>query len=316
MLSLLSELVEKYDLANEISAEYAYQLNYAVTRFERYLKRPGTVNDLTEDQVNRWLKHERDVAEISDRSRANVRTSLLTLWKFHGDRFNREAIRSVVMSPKNPEAWHYEELEQVAIAASKLKGRLCNRIERSLYMRTLLWFAYETGLRRRDIWAFDLQRFSTERKAAMTQHKTKRVHVITMTEETEQDLKAIAARLRSAHDPHWRTPLRWPQSTSTFYDLMRKCRELAGIDHKVRNRSLQHIRRTGATMVDMEGGITWRFLGHAREGLDRKSYIDATKTVNPTLPTRNRSQAHGCNHDGTPPLRGNLAGTAQQGIEH
>lgn len=294
MQTLLTELVAKYDLANEITAEYAYQLSYAVTRFERFLQRSATAADLTEDNVNRWLKHERDVAEIADRSRANVRTSLLTLWKFHGERFNREAIRSVVLSPKNPEAWHYWELEKIATAASNLQGTLTNGLERSLYMRTLLWFAYETGLRRRDIWAFDLERFKESRSAAMTQHKTRRVHVVGMTEETEQELRGIAARLRSVNDSSWRQPLRWPQSISTFYDLMRKCRQLAGIDAKVRNRSLQHIRRTGATMVQLDGGVAWRFLGHAREGLDRKSYVDASKAISPTLPTRNRSQKNGC----------------------
>lgn len=294
METSLTQLVAKYDLANEITAEYAYQLNYAVTRFERYLQRSATVADLNEDNVNKWLKHERDVAEIADRSRANVRTSLLTLWKFYGQHFNREGIRSVVLSPKNPEAWHYEELEKVATAAMQLTGCLTNGIEKAQYMRTLLWFAYETGLRRRDIWSFDLHRFSENRAAAMTQHKTRRVHVVGMTTETEAELRAIAVKLRLSGNDHWRLPLRWPQSTSTFYDLMRKCRQLAGIDVKVRNRSLQHIRRTGATVVQMEGGVAWRFLGHAREGLDRKSYVDASKAISPTLPTRNRSQNHGC----------------------
>ena len=284
----LAAVVNGYEIATEITSEYAYQLRYAVGRFKRFLKREPTTDDLTADTVNRWLKHERDAAEIGDRSRANVRRSMLTLWKRYGEGMNRDAIRSVVVTPRNPEAWGYDELEMVAKAAAKLPGRLTNNVPRSLYMSTLLWFAYETGLRRRDLWRFDLNQFDANRRAALTQHKTRRVHVIEITPETEADVRKISQQLRTNGDPHWQTPLRWPQSVTMFYYWMRQVRILAGVDPEVRNRSLQHIRRTGATEVAAEGMHAWRFLGHSREGLDRKSYVDARRTVTPTTPSRNR----------------------------
>lgn len=288
MAKSLAAVVDGYEIATEITSEYAYQLRYAVGRFRRFLKSEPTTEDLTADTVNRWLKHERDAGEIGDRSRANVRRSMLTLWKRYGDGMNREAIRSVVVTPRNPEAWAYDELELVAKAATQLDGRLTNNVPRSLYMSTLLWFAYETGLRRRDLWQFDLSQFDANRRAALTQHKTRRVHVIEITPETEADIRRISQQLRADGDPHWQTPLRWPQSVTMFYYWMRQVRILAGVDPEVRNRSLQHIRRTGATEVAAEGMHAWRFLGHSREGLDRKSYVDARRTVTPTTPGRNR----------------------------
>lgn len=156
-------------------------------------------------------------------------------------------------------------------------------------MANVLWFAYETGLRRRDIWTFDLDRFDSERKAALTQHKTARVHVIMITAETEEGIRRISSELRNRADVRHRTPLRWPQSESQFYYWVRRCRELSGIDPEASNRSLQHVRRTGATEVDRDGNAAWRFLGHTREGLDRKSYIDQRKAVMPITPNRTRS---------------------------
>lgn len=285
----LETVVNGYEIATEITAEYAYQLRYAVARFRKFLKREPTVDDLSADTVNRWLKHERDVEEIGDRSRANVRRSMLTLWKRYGENLNRDAIRSVVVTPRNPEAWDYSDLELVAAAAAKLPGRLSNGVPRSLYMPTTLWVAYETGLRRRDLWNFDIQQFDANGVAAMTQHKTRRVHVIQVTDETMADVRRISQMLRGNGDRHWRTPLRWPQSVTMFYYWMRQARIAAGVDPEVRNRSLQHVRRTGATEVAAEGRHAWRFLGHSREGLDRKSYVDARRTITPTTPTRNRN---------------------------
>ncbi len=289
MATRLSDLVIAYELSNEIGSRYAYQLRYAVSRFQKYKSSPPTLSDLKPDAINRWLIHERDAGELSDRSQANVRRSILTLWaKFKSD-LHRQTIRSVTVKPKNPEAWDYEEMTKVAAAASQLTGNLSNGLPRALYMTTCLWFAYETGLRRGDIWAFDLAKFDDLRTAAMTQHKTNRVHVIAVTMETISELRRMSSFLKSAADQHYNTPLRWPQSESTFYDWMKRCRALAAIDVEVRNRSLQHIRRTGATEIESEGGMAWRFLGHSREGLDRKSYIDARKTVSATMPQRNRS---------------------------
>ncbi len=288
-MTLLADVVTRYELQTEISNAYAYQLRYALTRFERYLKRQATTEDLTEGTVNRWLKHERDAEEIGDRSRANVRTSMLTLWRKFGHGLNRENVRSVAVTPKNPEAWAFDELERVANAAARIDGHLTNGLPRGLYLATCLWFAYETGLRRSDVWTFDLGEFDSSRLAAMTQHKTKRVHVVTITSETEADLRRLSTTLKNTGDKHAHTPLRWPQSETTFYYWMRRAREIADVEPEKRNRALQHVRRTGATQVESEGGTAWKFLGHSRQGLDRKSYVDQRKAVAPITPLRQRS---------------------------
>ncbi|WP_149496184.1 tyrosine-type recombinase/integrase [Roseiconus lacunae] len=280
----LAELIEDYDLQHEVSADYIYQLTYAARRFGTYLGHDATIDDLETRSVNSWLKSERDQASISDRSRQNVRTSILTLWKFSRRPLNRDQIRSVVVTPRNPEAWHFDELSSVASAAEKLPGSLSNGIERSLYMTTCLWFAFETGLRRRDIWDFDISRLDAEGNAVFTQHKTNRVHIVRVTTETFDSMKKISRQLQASREQDASKPLKWPQCVSQFYYWMRECREKAGVDAATRNRSLQHIRRTGATAVESAGDQGYKYLGHSRDGLAQRSYVDVRKTAQAVSP--------------------------------
>jgi hypothetical protein len=289
MASRLLDLVDQYELSREISRDYAYQMRYAVGRFGRWLGRDPVADDLAPDTVNAWLMRERDAGEIADRSRANVRRSILTLWKRFWPPLDRDRIRSVVVTPRNPEAWHFDELAAVADAAGRLGGELMNGVPRGLYFRACLWFAYETGLRRRDCWLFNFAAFGEDRRATITQHKTRRVHLVQITSETMRDVEEIRAILRRRRDRAADFALRWPQCVTTFYYWMRAARVAAGVDPFVSNRSLQHIRRTGATEVAREGGAAWRFLGHTREGLDRISYVDAAKTSSPNMPQRTRT---------------------------
>ncbi|WP_436716602.1 hypothetical protein U8335_04115 [Roseiconus lacunae] len=304
----LEHLITEYELSKEVSDLYVYQLRYAVKRFEQFLGRSAKVDDLEPQTVNRWLKHERDVAEISDRSRQNVRTSLLTVWKYSRRPMNRDQIRGVVVTPKNPEAWHFDELQRVAKAAAELPGQLSNGVDRSVYMSTCLWFAFETGLRRRDIWRFTMSQLGNDGAAVLTQNKTRRVHVVRVTKETADGMRKIWRRLISNGDPHSETPLRWPQSISQFYYWMKQTRRLAGIDAGTANRSLQHIRRTGATEVELEGSQGYKYLGHSRDGLAQRCYIDARKTAHAVTPRRTRAQ------DATPPGPHNDAGKQTRAI--
>lgn len=289
-MKTLLDLVDDYELSTEISSDYAYQLRYAVRRLSRWLGREAIADDLKKKIINRWLLDESKSNAIGDRSRKNVRVSILTLWHKYGSRrLDRDSIRSVTVTPRNPEAWTFEQLEKVAEAAKELPGRLSNGLPRSLYFPTCLWFAYETGLRRRDLWQFDLDTFDADRVAALTQHKTKRVHLITITAETEADLRGIQRKLRHSGDPFSSTPLRWPQSPSQFYYWMKKARKIAAVDVDVSNRCIQHARRTGATEIDRQGDDASRYLGHATQWMARKHYIDARKTIRPIIPTANRS---------------------------
>lgn len=285
----LRQLLASYELDHEISASYAYQLGYAVSRFERYLSRVPEIADLTPDAINRWLLHEQRAAVIADRTRRNVRASMLTLWEYSEAELNRSKVRKVRVTPKPPEAWWYEEMAKVAKAAESLPGRLVNGLPRSRYFSTCFWFTYETGLRRGDVWSFDVDRFDKAGVASLAQHKSRRLHVVTVTSETLGEIRQMSEYLKSRDDPHFRTALRFPGHFSSFYYWVVKARKLAGVDAEKLNRALQHIRRTGATLCERsEPGTAYRYLGHAGTRLAEVSYIDPRKAWQTVMPPVNR----------------------------
>lgn len=284
----LANLIDKYNRDRELAPCYVQTLRCSVRRLGRYLSREATVGDLRYQTINEWLQAECDAGTLKARTRAGGRTDILTLWKYSGRKLKKEKVRKVKIPKRNPEAWTFEQLDSVAKASEGFVGQLPNGVPRSLYFRTIFYFAYETGLRRRDIWSFDFETFA-EQRSAVTQHKTGNVHVIDVTDETMQDLDTIYQTLVAADDPNAATPLRWPGSESQFYYWAKKLRIAAGIDADTHNRVLQHSRRTGATDVALAGGAAWQYLGHTQPGLDRKSYVDAVKTAKITLPTRTRA---------------------------
>ncbi|TWU67315.1 hypothetical protein V7x_28890 [Crateriforma conspicua] len=286
----LSEICTKYCLAHELSADYEYQLEYAVRRFELHLGRPAVAGDLTPDAVNAWLRHERQSGQIADRSRRNVRQSILTLWKWHDPTAPTSAVRLVRVAKRPPEAWDFEEMQAVAEAAGRLHGHLKNGVRRALYFSTVLWFTFETGLRRTDVWRFDVTRLDDQRRASMTQNKSGQVHVIEVTPETHAGLMALHRHLSAIGARHARTPLHWPFNESAFYYWIRRARALAGIDATIGNRAMQHIRRTGATAVECaEPDGATKYLGH-RSGptLAWASYIDPRKATRSIMPPTTR----------------------------
>lgn len=279
----LMHLIDDYEECRELSDVYVQSLRCSVRRFEKHLGRPATINDFKHKEVNRYLKAERDAGRLADRSRYNSRKDLITIWKFSGRKLKIDKIRRVSVAKKNPSAWYYDQLVKVITAALDLPGGFPNGLPRSLYMATILRFAFETGIRRRDIWSFDVSLLA-DNVAAITQHKTKHVQVVQVTDALMGNLIEMRDRLIAAGDTQPTIVFRWPMSERQFYYWMRRCRVAAGVDANVANRALQHLRRTGATEVDRNGGEAWKFLGHTTSGLDRKSYIDAVKNRKPLSP--------------------------------
>ena len=289
----LRSVLDSYALENEITAGYEYQLDYAIRRLNDWNGSDMCSSQLTDDVVNRWLKSEQNDKGLSDRSRQNLRTSVLTIWRYASEKnlaSPPNKIRKVKVKEKNPEAWDFHELHSVAKAASELPGFMPNRIARSEYFTALIWFCFETGMRRSDAFAFDIQ-WMRDCVVAFPQSKTNRIHSSKLTAETASQVAKISEDLKSHGQKNWRNPLEFPGSVSQLYYWLRQCRARAGVDPGEKNRSIQHLRRTGATAVEAHSPHTaWKYLGHVTgPALSRRSYIDARIACKPIMPARNRS---------------------------
>lgn len=288
----LQALIRRYADDNDVSSSYEYQLSYAVERFNRHIGYASTTADLSRETVNKWLRSEQESGQLSPRSRKNLRTSIQTIWRF-GNQIGHapppDQLRPVKVPEKTPEAWTFEELKNVAAAAATLPGHIPNGVPRCWYFPALIWYAFETGLRRSDCFAFDITETRGTR-GFRVQRKTGCSHSYMLTEETLNDLRKIASLLKKSGNPQWTRPLRYPGSVSQVYYWMRRSRQIAGVDPTQANRSLQHLRRTGATQVESESqDSAWRYLGH-RTGpaLARKAYIDQRLVASAIMPRRNR----------------------------
>lgn len=287
----LSKVVKRYEESRELSEVYVRDLGCTIRRFERHLQEPAKTNHLAHRVVNRWIKDERDTGKLSPRTRWNSRTNIITIWKFADtqkwpvEKCKVKKIRDVQLVRKNPQAWKLEELLAVATAARTLQGVLPTGVPTALYFEALIWFAFDTGLRRSDLWNFDMSVLEN-RSAALTQHKTKNVHVIQVAEYTHELMLKIQAILIGAGVENPNQVFKWPKSQSTFYQCFRKIRKAAGIDWQTVNRCLHHIRRTGATAVDIEGLNASDYLGHSTPGLAQKCYVDQSQARKPITPSR------------------------------
>lgn len=290
----LERLIEKYLLENELTPTYEYQLGYARRKLEKWHGKPVMASELSDDLVNSWLKDQQSSGKLSDRSRKNLRTSMLTIWKYAADQnlcALPNKVRKVKVAEKNPEAWDYQQLDRVVKAASKLRGKLINGIPRHRYFPCLIWFCFETGMRRGDAFAFNMS-WLRGNVVSFSQHKTSRVHSCRLTSETVHELHWISDKLKELEQDNWQTPLAFPGCVTQLYYWMRQCRIKAGVDPDERNRCMQHLRRTGATAVEASSPhMAWKYLGHSEPALSRKHYIDRRLADEPILPPVNRATA-------------------------
>lgn len=134
----LTKVLRCYDRDNELSPGYVMTLGCSVRRFERFLGRSARESDLKHKVVNKWMQFEQLDTNLSDRSRANGLSHLLTLWKYTGRKFDRSKIRRVKVRPNNPAAWDNDELREVADSMRRLPGKLSNGVPRSLYFPTVV----------------------------------------------------------------------------------------------------------------------------------------------------------------------------------
>lgn len=165
-------------------------------------------------------------------------------------------------------AWTLDELRALRLAAQAAKGKIKNGASRSLYLTTLLDAAYETGLRRGDLWRLEQSHFLANGIIVMRQNKTGGAH------EPQVQIDTLA-RIRLLPGKH---PLAWPGCDKCFYDCWRIWMIRPS---KVRPGVLQQIRRTGATQIEsIRPADTQRYLGHKTPTM-KVHYVDRSQAYGP-----------------------------------
>lgn len=264
----LATVLADYQLTRRLRASSAYQLHHSLRIFEAYLGHAATIRELNPATVNAWLVSlERTHGQ---RTVAGHRVNLLSLWRDAADRGLVSAparVRKVPRPRPCPVSWTADELSRVARCASQFHGLLTNGVPRATYFEALVHAAYDSGLRRSDLWTLRRSQIRSDGTIVMRQQKTGLPHHPVFRERTMQLLRSLPGD----------TPLAWPGDPRRFYVEW----QALILFSDVPNGSLQQIRRTGATMVKRATGdpeAVRRYLGHSSLTMQRH-YVDESIAV-------------------------------------
>jgi hypothetical protein len=259
---LLSTLIDKYELANDLKPSSISQLRWTVRAFSKHLGHEATVADLTADAINAHLKALRDAGRQPSTVRGR-RINLVTLWKFarktHYLAERPTGVRKIKVPRKPPSAWTQEQVQHLLEVVATFQGTLPTGHKAATYWRAYLMAGWDTGLRRCDLVKLSAADVSSDGFYKTTQEKTGDVIVCQLRPETLTALAALGP-----------IGLHWPGRIEVWYRHFRRLLVLAKLDGKPK-----WLRRASATAVELDHpGQGSRHLGHRTPGLAEKHYLD------------------------------------------
>ncbi len=230
---------ETYLRANPVTEDTAKRMRRACELCATFTR--GGLPD--ESAVSAMVKHLE--ASYAPKTIKNYRSYVLSVMRLAASAgatalLNHDLVRKVRVPAPNPVAWYPEEYERLVSAARRLKGHCAKRLDlpRAQYLSALVQAAYETGLRKGDLFRLTKDHFRPDGSIRLRQNKTTVPHTCGVTPDTLEMILAI---------PYY-FPLRWDANPRTYSELWRDARKIAGLH----SGATQQIRRTGATDVWIE----------------------------------------------------------------
>ncbi len=225
-----------------------------IKQYSVFLGHDSTFDDLNSRSVNSWLMHLEEQYGRDTRTVYNQRVNLMCVWrdiaKYAGIGITIPSdIRNVKKPKPQPVAWDKSEFARLIAACKHLEGKMGNGVLRSFYFRALIQAAYDTGLRRSDLFALKRSDIGSSGRIRKRQEKTADPHVCELSESTLKMVTALPGD----------RPLKYPHNSKSFYQYWKKLRQYAGLN----SGAMQQIRRTGATAVySIDPAKASSFLGH------------------------------------------------------
>jgi len=252
--------IARYLAAREVSAQYAYILRKIAAKMARFAGK-ATIEDLfSEDMVNDFLAS----LDLSPFTVRGYRSYILSLWNAAADddlvaypRLRR------IRRPKCPEivvnCYSAEEARKLLAASDRLQGEYPNGVTKRLYWRAAILLAWDTGLRRGDVWLFRKSIVRPDGTLRVVQHKTKQIVTVRLRESTSKAVAAI----------HYDQPLQWTMDQSYFGRHFRRILKAAGINRG----SFKWLRRSSGSYVEIQQpGAGHKHLGQTCQQVFNKHY--------------------------------------------
>lgn len=255
------DFAEWYVSCRSISRIYANQLRTRANKLQAFTGRKTIAEVLTEQNVNAFL------ASIEHHKPATIRgyrVDLLTLWGAAADENlvkypRRRRIRRARVPQQVIDCYTVAEAEAILEAAVRLEGAYPSGVMRRDYWNAAVRLAWDSGLRRGDIWAFRLQNVDPAGNWRCVQHKTGKLAAGRIHPSTRAALAAIGTD----------QPCEWPLPVEQFSREFRRLRDLAGVTRG----TWKWFRRSSGSYVEaQQAGAGHRHLGHATESIFTTHY--------------------------------------------
>lgn len=191
----LPELAQAFALRRELSPSSLAQYHSAVSCLGRFLGRPATNADLSDDTINRWLLSLE--SRLSGATRKSRRTHIMALWRSAtrlGVAQPPGEIRRVKVPPRVPRAWTVEEMRRLLASVGKVKSTVGIGLPLSKKLELLIRLGWDSGARWGDVRTFKHQDLSDDGILPFVQHKTSRLHVAKFHQSTMNALGEFRSR--------------------------------------------------------------------------------------------------------------------------
>lgn len=258
----LTWLNHHYLVERSIRPDSAYALRRSLAVFEVWLKRSAELADLCDENLSRWLMDLEGIYAPATLRR--MRGDLLGLKRHAADSGMADwprRVRKIRVPRKAPRGLRREAVQRLIDHCGKLPSRR-DGSHVGNYLAALIGTAWYTGLRRGDLFAFDIRQLDENGVYPVTQNKTGEVVWRWIGPET-------IAKLQALKDRH---PLAWQGSKKMLYRWFDKLKALAGIETPG---YLHLLRRSAASDVErQQRGAAGPFLGHLTPGLAERNYVD------------------------------------------
>jgi hypothetical protein len=217
----------------------------------------GNISEtLSEEAINSFLE---SLVEIAPRTVVSYRQSFLALWRAAADEDlapypNARRIRRPKLPPLVVECYTVSEVNRLVKAARQLVGRVPrSHVKRRDYWPALIMAAWDSGLRRGDLWRLNASKIRRDGMVVQVQHKTQKLIVCQFRPET---MRAIRAAGNS---------LAWTADNRTFSEHFTRIVEASG----VRRGTFKWVRRASGSYVERaQPGAGCKHLGNTPQVFD------------------------------------------------
>lgn len=271
-------------LTSERQLDHGTEANYrrAIRNYSTFLGHPALRADLTEAQVNAWLKHLE--TQYKPPTVIGHKRGITVLWNWLASRnevphYNQNRMRRIRVPRKPPVAWSIQNVIALLKAAQQMPGKLRCGIKLSDLMTAWVSVAYETGMRPKDMM---LLTFSSivQNRVFIVQHKTQQPHMCSLSKPT---MDAIERLRREGTDAVFGIP----KSTMRAHEV--RLFELAktfGFDRR-KGQSVGTLSKTHGTEIAREHGLeaAAHSLGHiSGTNIARDHYVQPDALAMPPAP--------------------------------